>query len=131
MEIAVSAERVWSVLGGFDSLPLWLQPIRRSTLGEGGRVRHLETVTGEAIVERLLTFNESDRCYSYALLESPSPVRDYVGTMSVRDGGNGHALATWASRFLADGIGEDEIKAQYEQIYRGGLAHLKTLLESA
>lgn len=56
--------------------------IASSTLSDGRRLRHLKTADGTVIVERLLTFNEDGKCYSYALLEGPSPVTDYIGRMS-------------------------------------------------
>lgn len=89
ISIARPAEQVWSLLGRFDWLPRWLDVIASSTLSDGGRLRHLKTADGAIIVERLLTFDEDEKHYSYALLEGPSPVTDYVGTMSAKDDGNG------------------------------------------
>ena len=46
IEIPVSAETVWHLVGGFNSLPDWLPFIAKSEPGEGGRVRHLTTAAG-------------------------------------------------------------------------------------
>ena len=35
--LAATPDRVWQLIGGFDSLPDWLPYIPRSELSEGGR----------------------------------------------------------------------------------------------
>lgn len=127
--IAAPVERVWSLLGGFDLLPRWLDAVRSSELEDGGRIRRLETVSGDVIVERLLEFSEAERRYSYGHVESPDPVSGYVGTMSVRDA-DGGSVATWSSRFRPHDLGDAAIAGQYEHFYRTALHHLKALVES-
>jgi uncharacterized protein YndB with AHSA1/START domain len=125
-------EQVWSLLGGFDSLPRWLDVIASSTLSEGGRLRHLKTSDGATIVERLITFDEDEKHYSYALLEGPSPVLDYVGRMSAQSDGKGGTLASWSSTFLVDqGADEAQVIERLENLYRTGLESLKVIVESA
>lgn len=122
-------EQVWSLLGGFDCLPRWLDVVASSTLSDGGRLRHLKTTNGATIVERLLTFDEDEKYYSYALLEGPSPVIDYVGRMSAQSDGKGGTLASWSSTFLVDGVDETEMVAHFETLYRSGLESLKSVIE--
>lgn len=122
-------EQVWSLLGGFDCLPRWLDVIASSTLSDGGRLRHLKTTNGATIVERLLTFDEDEKYYSYALLEGPLPVIDYVGRMSAQSDGKGGTLASWSSTFLVDGADETEMVAHFEALYRSGLESLKSVIE--
>ena len=126
--ISASAERVWSIMGGFDFLPRWLNMVSSSDLSDGGRVRRLVTSNGATIVERLLEFSQSEYRYSYAHLDSPDPVSGYVGVMSVRDE-EGGAVATWSSSFDPIGISPTEAVARYETVYREGLAALKQLIE--
>jgi len=125
-------EHVWSLLGGFDWLPRWVDNITSSTLSDGGRLRHLKTADGAVIVERLLTFDEDENetHYSYALLEGPSPVTDYVGRMSAQDDGKGGTLASWSSTFLVQEADEAQVVARLEGLYRSGLARLKAIVES-
>ncbi|CAI8926406.1 SRPBCC family protein [Pseudomonas sp. IT-P171] len=124
-------EQVWSLLGGFDWLPRWLDVIASSTLSDGGRLRHLKTADGAIIVERLLTFDEDDKHYSYALLEGPSPVIDYVGTMSAQADGKGGTLASWSSTFVVQGGDEAQVTSHFEALYRAGLQRLKAVIESS
>jgi len=130
ISIARPAEDVWSLLGGFDWLPRWLDVIASSSLGDSGRLRHLRTADDAVIVERLLTFDEEAKHYSYALLEGPSPVIDYVGTMSAQDDGKGGTLASWSSTFLVQGAEEAQVVAHFEALYRTGLQRLKAVIES-
>ena len=59
IDIPVSADQVWQLIGGFNSLPDWLPLVATSESGEGGRLRHLQTVDGTVIVERLQTFDNA------------------------------------------------------------------------
>ncbi|WP_339499200.1 SRPBCC family protein [Pseudomonas silesiensis] len=104
--------------------------IASSSLSEGGRLRHLNTTTGEIIVERLLTYDEDERNYSYALLEGPSPVIDYVGTMSAKDDKSGGTLATWSSTFIVQGAKEAEVVQGFQVLYLKRLERLKAVVES-
>jgi uncharacterized membrane protein len=124
-------EQVWSLLGGFDWLPRWLDVIASSTLSDGGRLRHLETTQGATIVERLLTFDEDEKHYSYALLEGPSPVIDYVGRMSAQSDGKGRTLASWSSTFLVQGADEETVIEHFQALYRSGLENLKAIIEAS
>lgn len=67
-------DRVWQLIGGFDSLlPDWLPYIPASDLSDGGRVRNLKNEDGSVIVERLEGFDNKGRTYSYSILRAPSP----------------------------------------------------------
>lgn len=123
-------EQVWSLLGGFDWLPRWLDVVASSTLSDAGRLRHLKTTDGVTIVERLLTFSEAEKCYSYALLEGPAPVTDYIGTMSAHNDGNGGTVASWSSTFEVQGADEAEIIEHFAAFYRTGLERLKAVVEA-
>ena len=79
--VPATPERVWELIGGFDSLPDWMPFIRASTLQERGRTRRLATADGGEMVERLMAFSEAERSYSYAIVQGPFPVAGYIGTL--------------------------------------------------
>ena len=83
IDIPVSADRVWQLIGGFGSLPDWLPYIPTSELSEGGRVRSLTNEQGEVIVERLEAFDNDARTYTYSILQAPFPVTGYRATITV------------------------------------------------
>jgi hypothetical protein len=110
----------WHLIGRFGSLPDWLPFISRSELREGGRVRHLATADGAAIIERLLTFNEAERSYSYAILQSPFPVTNYVSTLRVRDSDGGSCIE-WSGQLTPNGVSDTEATLLFQGIYEDGL----------
>ena len=130
IDIEVSAEKAWAVVGGYDNLPQWLTLVEASTLEDGGRVRRLSAIGGAVIVERMLSFDEKRRHFSYCHLEAPDPLTDYVAHMYVEALTPDRSRVTWASSFVPAGIGEAEAVAHVEGIYNDGLASLKRLLES-
>ncbi|MFF4827285.1 SRPBCC family protein [Streptomyces sp. NPDC001312] len=128
--VPASPQKVWSLVGGFDALPDWLPYILESTALEGGRVRQLKNPDGEVIVERLVDFNETERHYSYAIVEAPFPVTGYVSTIRVHavPGHEDLAEVQWSGRFAPDGVSDDEVVDLFTGIYRDGLDALhKTL----
>ncbi|MFB7407553.1 SRPBCC family protein [Streptomyces sp. NPDC056202] len=125
LDIPASPDSVWQLVGGFDSLPDWLPYIPTSRLGEGGRVRTLTNEDGGVIVERLESFDDTARSYSYSILQAPFPVTDYLSTLIVHAGPDATtARVEWTGTFTPDGVADDEAVALFHGIYRDGLAAL-------
>ncbi|MBB2206544.1 SRPBCC family protein [Gluconacetobacter takamatsuzukensis] len=131
MNVAVSADTAWALLGGFDSLPLWIPMIRTSVLEDGGRIRRLTLADGTTITERLIRFDDRARMYSYAYLSGPDPVEDYVGQVAVTEQGPDRCLIGWGSRFVPVGLSEADATARYHAAYTAALTHARDLLEGA
>ncbi|MCO4879308.1 SRPBCC family protein [Paraburkholderia caribensis] len=122
IRIPVSPDKVWQLIGGFNSLPDWLPYIPSSELSEGGRVRRLATPNGDVIVERLEAFDNRARSYTYSILEAPFPVTGYRSTLLVREGEEaGASLVDWSGEFTPNGVSDDEASRLFEGIYRDGL----------
>ncbi|WP_225826242.1 SRPBCC family protein [Streptomyces naphthomycinicus] len=128
--VPASPDKVWNLIGGFDALPDWLPYIPESTALEGGRVRRLKNPEGEVITERLVDFNETERHYSYAILQAPFPVNGYVSTIRVHaiPGEENAAEVQWSGRFNPDGATENEVVDLFTGIYRDGLDALHQTL---
>jgi len=124
IDIPASADEVWQLIGGFDTLPNWLPFIPKSELSEGGRVRTLQTADGAVVVERLQTFDNAAKTYSYSIEQAPFPATDYLATLRVEAQGQG-ARVTWSGRFNAKGVTDAEVEALFEGIYKGGLEALR------
>ena len=132
MDYPVSAGRIWSLIGGFGSLPDWLPYIPHSELAEGGRVRRLVNPDGSIIVERLMAFDHVERSYTYAILEAPFPVIDYLSTLRVRKLPDGSgSRVEWSGRFTPVGVSDDEASKLFRDIYENGLADLAVALSKA
>ncbi|MED7669152.1 SRPBCC family protein [Pseudomonas moraviensis subsp. stanleyae] len=124
IDIPASADQVWQLIGGFNTLPDWLPLITHSELSEGGRVRTLKTADGGVVVERLQTFDNAARTYSYSIEQAPFPASDYLATIKVEVQGES-ARVTWSGRFNAVGVSDEEVVALFNGIYQGGLDALR------
>lgn len=126
IKISVSPEKVWQLIGGFDSLPDWLPYIPSSEVTEGGRVRHLANPDGDTIVERLVAFNEKERYYTYAILKAPFPVTKYESTLQVKEDADGKSsLIEWSGSFTPVGVSDQEAIDLFHGIYKDGLEALQ------
>ena len=134
IDIPVSPDEIWQLIGGFGSLPDWLSFMPTSELTEGGRVRRLANRDGEIFVERLVAFDEAARSYSYSFLEAPFPVTDHLATLRVHqtDGGKGSRVE-WSCWFKPNGVSDHEA-SQLIQLIQGifddGLKELAAKLAS-
>lgn len=124
IELPAAAGTIWQLIGGFGSLPDWLSYIPDSELSEGGRVRRLANPAGEAIVERLVAFDEAQRSYTYAILEAPFPVVNYRSTLRVCENGPNASTVEWSGTFTPHGATDDDTIKLFRGIYEDGLAEL-------
>ena len=124
LDIPASADQVWQLIGGFNTLPDWLPLITESTLTDGGRVRSLKTADGGVVIERLQTFDNAAMTYSYSIEQTPFPATEYLATLKVEAQGQG-ARVTWSGRFTAVGVSDEEVVALFNGIYQGGLDALR------
>lgn len=125
VQIPVSADDIWQLAGGFNALPDWLPLIAKSESGEGGRVRHLTTQDGTQIIERLRSFDDQGRTYSYSIVEGPFPVTDYLATLKVVADGDQAARVEWSGTFTPQGISDAQAEAIFLEVYESGLQALK------
>lgn len=124
IDIPASPDQVWQLIGGFNALPQWLPLIAHSELSEGGRVRHLKTADGQVLVERLETFDNAAKTYSYSISLSPFPVTDYLSTVRVEAQGQGTRV-TWSGRFTPNGVSDQDVEELFAGVYGGGLQALR------
>jgi hypothetical protein len=120
-----SVDEVWGVIGGFNDLPKWHPAVASSSLEEGGRVRRLQLANGASLLERLHSFSERERSYSYSIEQGPLPVSRYRSLLRVGEpaGGSG-CRVEWSGEFAADGVPEAEAIGLITGIYRAGLDRL-------
>src|SRR5689334_15064475 len=124
IDIPVSPDRVWQLIGGFDTLPDWLPYIPKSELTEGGRVRRLTNPNGDTIIERLVAFDDAARSYSYTIVQGPFPITGYLATLRVKETEDGSSRVEWFGRFIPKGVSEQEASRLFQCIYADGLKAL-------
>jgi hypothetical protein len=125
IHIPVRVEKVWALVGGFHSLAQWLPMIASSESLDDGQVRQLTTTDGGIIIERLQSFDNIGRTYSYSIDQGPFPVSDYLSTLKVSADGDHGTLVEWSGVFTPDGVSEEEAEAIFREVYSGGLAAMK------
>lgn len=89
--IDASLEKVWEVIRDFNALPHWHPLVATSRIEDDrpadaiGCIRNFQVAgSGETIREQLLALSEVEHFYTYSILESPLPVKDYVATLRLR-----------------------------------------------
>lgn len=130
--IPASADAVWAVVRNFDGLPGWHPGItsgemESGTAGEVGSVRKLQA-GGGTIRERLVVLDDTDRSYTYDILESPFPVRYYRSTIRVAPvTDSGQAFVEWQSFYDTDSGEEEGLEQTFGQgVYETGLNGLRS-----
>ena len=132
--IGAPAERVWAVIRDFNGLPEWHPAIAESRIEGGapadqvGCVRAFRLRDGGFIRERLLALSDYDYSCTYAILESPMGVENYVATLKltpITDGGR--SFAEWSAAFDCPPEREAELVATIGQgVFQGGFDSLKS-----
>src|SRR6187549_3971764 len=85
--IDAPAARVWERVRDFNALPRWHPRIRESRIENGepadriGCIRDFRLQNGDRIREKLLGLSDHDLFFTYAILESPMGVVNYVATL--------------------------------------------------
>lgn len=128
-DLPVSADAVWSVIGGFNALPDWHPAVEKSKQAKegGATVRTLSLAGGGTIVERLEASDDGARTYSYSILSGPLPVANYTATIRVREGKGGGSTVEWSSEFEASGAPESDAVAAIRGIYEAGFENLRRM----
>ncbi len=130
MDLGVSADKVWELIGGFNALPDWHPAVEKSEIeGEGkGSVRTLHLVGGGTITERLEQLDDEGKVYNYSILSSPLPVANYNSTIRLHESEDGKGCTVeWESDFQAAGAPEGDAVEAIRGVYAAGLENLRKM----
>jgi hypothetical protein len=125
--LSVSADTVWKVVGGFNALPDWHPAVEESEIKDGGLQRKLRLVGGGSLTETLDEHDDSQRTYSYSIVNGTLPLANYRSTIKVSEEGEDCRIE-WSSRFDPFGVSATEAENLIENIYKTGFENLKKLL---
>ena len=132
--IDAPAAKVWDKVRDFNALPRWHPRIRDSRIENGepsdkvGCVRDFHLQNGDRIREKLLGLSDYDLFCTYAILESPMPLTDYVATLRLTPVTDGdRTFAEWTAEFdcaaedaetLVSDIGQNVFQAAFSALKR-------------
>jgi hypothetical protein len=126
VSLAAPAEKVWELIGGFNSLAQWHPAVAKSEeVQEGGcKLRRLSLEGGGEIVEALEGHDDGSRSYSYTIVSGPLPVANYRSELKVRDEGEQRCSVHWGSSFEPRGAEAAAVQA-IRGVYQAGFDSLK------
>jgi len=132
--IDAPADAVWQRIRDFNGMPSWHPFIAESRIEQNlpsdriGCVRNFRTRDGGAIRERLLTLSDYDYECTYAILESPMGVENYVATLKLTPITDGNrTFAEWSAEFDCAPARERELSQSIGNgVFQGGFDALKT-----
>lgn len=131
--INAKASDVWDRIRDFNGLPKWHPRIRDSRIEDAlpsdkvGCIRNFNLQNGDNIREQLLGLSDYDMFYSYAILESPMPLTDYMATIRLTPITDGErCFAEWSAEFDCDPSVEGDLLSNIgTNVFQGGFDALK------
>lgn len=131
--IEASASDVWDRVRDFNGLPKWHPRIRDSRIEDAlpsdkvGCIRNFNLQNGDNIREQLLGMSDYDYFCTYAILQSPMPLTDYVATLRLTPITDGErCFAEWSAEFeCAPDNAEDLVSGIGQNVFQGGFDALK------
>ena len=132
--INAPAAKVWARVRDFNGLPNWHPGIAESRIENGepsdkiGCVRDFRLQNGDRLREKLLGLSDYDMFCTYAILESPMPLTDYMATLRLTPISDGNrTFIEWTAEFdcavevaadLVDGIANNVFQAGFDALKR-------------
>ena len=129
-------DRVWAAVRAFDGVDNWNPAVTAARMESGaptatGAIRHLDIADGSVFRETLLAHSDHAFFYTYDIIESPLPVRNYISThrfLPITH--SGKTLGIWESSFACEADQAETMeKIVGDQIYIGGMQGLNDYLK--
>lgn len=124
LELPVSADAVWEVVGDFNGLGRWNPGVVRSDLSNEGKRRTLTLGAGGSVVEDLIDYDWKGRRYSYSIVESAVPADRHKATLAVIERGPSMCTVQWSCEFHPKGADLATVTAIFNGIFDRGLTQL-------
>lgn len=129
-------DAVWAILRDFNGHDRWHPAVADSMIERSlpsdkvGCVRRFHLADGSQLREQLLTLSDADLAFSYCLLDTPVPLFNYVGHVSLHPVTDGDwTFWRWESRFDTPAGREQELAGMVGgDIYEGGFAAIRAEL---
>ena len=117
--IDAPVDKVWAYARDFNGHGEWHPLIAKSDIEEGkpsdqvGCVRNFKVADGGLLRERLLSFSDRDRSFTYNIIVSPMPIENYIATFTCKPITEGNqTFVEWHAEFDVGKGDEARIKEQ-------------------
>ena len=124
------ADKVWATIGNFCGIKNWISIVTKCEITRKDDTTIYRTITlnnGGSILEKQLAWDGDHHSYSYAIVDSPLPVRGYKSTLKV-EGNGATSEIIWTGNFEPKDVSEDEAKKVISGIYAAGIDGIKAKL---
>lgn len=123
--IAAPPAAVWAVIGEFCDIGRWHGQARTCALfhDDGQTVRSLSLRGIGTLVEMQLDRDDDAMTYSYALVQSPWPVKQHYATLTVNPDRDG-TIVVWRAAFRLKSSCDEGAVSRIEELFRSGLADI-------
>jgi len=131
--INAAADEVWKTLSSFGDVEKYIPLVKSTTVvGSGVGAKRTCIVPNESggegkIEEELKSLDNDAKTFSYSITSSPMPFVNYLGTVKVKDLGNGRCEVEWSSTFEPKGMAEEEVVKILKDVYLTAIDGLKKL----
>jgi Polyketide cyclase / dehydrase and lipid transport len=119
--------KVWEIAGGFCAIKDWHPLVAdcKETKEGDATIRTLSLKDGGSIKEKLL--ESDDTSYSYEIIESPLPVKNYQAKFWIEEDERSPDRTTihWDATFDANGASDDDATKKISDIFFAGLKGIK------
>lgn len=120
-------EDVWAFVGDFCAIKDWHPVVADCQITKEGDVtfRTLTLKGGGEIKEKLTGRDETS--YSYEIVESPLPVKNYKATLSIEEDEDSpdRSEVSWEATFDAQGASEEDAAKKIADIFEAGVKSIK------
>jgi hypothetical protein len=130
--VDASSDSVWAAISAIGGLDRWFSVIASCQVeGAGvGAIRVMELEGGGRIVDRVTEIDHQQRRFGYDRTESPFPVSLYLGTVQLRDSGEGRTEVTWIVEMELDAEDRQAVTEFIREALSGGISGLEKDLKS-
>ena len=115
--IEAPVSTVWAAVRQFDGVADWNPGVTKAVMETGsptevGSIRKLDITDGSVFRETLLAHSDLDYFYTYDIIDSPLPCRNYISThrfIEITDGNK--TLGIWQGEFDCDESDKNELES--------------------
>lgn len=122
---------VWAKIGAFCAIKDWHPALSNcEETKEGDASFRILTLKDGAKIKEKLT-GKTDTGYTYQIIESPLPVKDYFASFSAKPDADNAAQTqvVWSASFMAKGKPDSDARGVIEGIFKDGLASISDKLK--